>query len=726
MLITRSIILSLLAVFALGVLLFLLLRRRREETRALEGLASAEARGLHLPASLHPVIDTARCMGSLACVRACPEGDILGIVDGSARLIEGARCIGHGRCAAECPVDAIRLVFGTSERGVDLPELSGEFESSRPGVYVVGELGGMGLIKNAITQGVEVVEYLQGRLNRAGDDRVDVCIVGAGPAGLAAAACRAAGLSHRVLEQDTFGGTVAHYPRQKLVMTEKVEIPGYGFFGRPRMRKEEVLERFREIVDRTGVVIEEGVRVEGLEGSVDDFVVHTSRGAVPARRVVFAVGRRGSPRRLGVPGEELPKVAYRLVEPEQYQGTRVLVVGGGDSALEAAIQLAEETDAHVDLSYRGAAFGRCRADNRERIEALVARGRVDAHLETQVAGIVEDAVVLARGETSVRLPNDYVIVNVGGELPSGFLDKVGIAVRRHEGEEAAVARRPEKELEERASRRFALALFTLGLGITAALAAIGWQYYLLPLEARRASPLHAALGSAGWWGHGVGIAATLFMLLNFVYAARKRLGWLRGTGRTRDWLTFHLFVGFMSPVIIAFHAAFQSRNLLATVTAGALAVVVLTGILGRFIWGLLPVVGGRTVALPVLEASLLRHRQNVRDLAPRGHLTRWTQGDPPRGSLVGHLLALPVERLRLRRDLARAARSLPDLAARAQLAAEARALARLRTQVGFHRGLRGLLSGWRAFHVSLAVLMVLVIVAHVAVSLLLGYRWIFS
>ena len=419
----------LVVVAGVGVAVMVSMRKKREARDTAAFHASRE-RELHIPVSLHPVIDPDICIGSLACVRACPEGDILGIVEGTARLIEGAKCIGHGRCAEECPVDAIKLVFGSGERGVDLPSLGSGFETSRPGVHVVGELGGMGLIKNAIAQGVQVVDHLAKTVANPGNGAVDVAIVGAGPAGLAAAAaCRTQGLSFRLLEQNTLGGAVAHYPRQKLVMTESVEVPGYGRIGKKTLRKEEILETFRDLATTTGVQVEEGVKVERLEGELDRFVLHTTRGTIEARRVVLAVGRRGTPRKLGVPGEELGKVTYGLIDPDQYEGKRVMVIGGGDSAIEAAVLLAEDTGAEVSISYRGPAFGRCRPANREAVERLVDEGRVHAFMHSNVRAIEDDAVLIDVDGRQAWLANEYVIVNIGGELPFAFLENVGVEVK---------------------------------------------------------------------------------------------------------------------------------------------------------------------------------------------------------------------------------------------------------------------------------------------------------
>jgi len=718
-------------------------RRRRRHAQAVRAIAEGEQRGVRMPFTLHPVINPDICIGSLTCLKACPEGDILGVIGGAARLIHPDHCIGHGRCAAECPVGAIKLVFGTSERGVDLPMVDQYFESSRLGVHVVGELGGMGLIKNAITQGVQVSERLAQVIppNGAAAGTVDVAIVGGGPAGLATAlGLKAAGRTFRVLEQGSLGGTIANYPRQKVVMTEPAQIPFYGKLGKRKISKEELLTVWQGALRKGGVRIDEGVVVDSIEGNDGAFRLVTKKGTVQARKVVLAMGLRGTPRKLGVQGEELAKVAYRLIDPDQYMGCRVLVVGGGDAAIEAAVQLAEESDAEVTISYRSDAFSRAREANRSKINKLITSRRIRAVMSSEVDKILADEVVLTASGSPVVLRNDFVIVSIGGDLPLEFLSRSGISLKKHFGEElakptgrvVAMARRglAKEDREQEGRRRAHVVYLATGALILAWLAVKGWDYYLLSRVERLHSPLHATLRSAGPWGHGVGIVATAFMLLNFLYPVRKRTRALSGVGSIRSWLDFHMFVGFMSPLVIAFHAAFQSNNHLATGTAAALLIVVLTGIFGRFIYGLVPASGGKDVELADLlgrwERLKARLEPMIQDSDNPALLQRVfaiAASPPRRGSLLGLFLRLPFAKLAARLRLLRASAHFADGDDYAEFREGYLRLHRIRTQIGFYQALKSLMRTWRMFHASLAGFLVVAIAAHIAVSLYLGYGW---
>jgi len=418
------------APLAIYVIWYLVSRSRLKRQSFVAQKEAIEA-GLTEPASLHPAIDYTRCIGCGSCVSACPEQEhhtVLGIIDGKADLVGPTNCIGHGACAPACPVDAITLVFGTARRGVDLPKVSPWFETNVPGVFVAGELGGMGLIRNAVEQGRQAMAEILSRRPRGDGEELDVVIVGAGPAGFSASlAALEAKLRFVTLEQESLGGCVFQYPRGKIVMTQPAVLPIVGKVKVSLTTKEELLNVWLDAQKQTGLTINENERVESVTPSGDGFVVKTSKGEYRARTVLLSVGRRGTPRKLGAPGEDRSKVVYRLIDPEQYVGQRVLVVGGGDSALEAAASLAE-AGASATLSYRGDAFGRAKQRNRERIKAAVEHGSLSILLKSEIEEIGAESVRLRHEGQSIEIANDAVIVNAGGVLPTDFLKSIGIAV----------------------------------------------------------------------------------------------------------------------------------------------------------------------------------------------------------------------------------------------------------------------------------------------------------
>jgi thioredoxin reductase/NAD-dependent dihydropyrimidine dehydrogenase PreA subunit len=382
-------------------------------------------------------VDPLKCIGCGSCISACPEQPehhVLGLIGGKARLVSPTECIGHGACRSACPVGAIELVFGTATRGVDLPRVSPWFETNVAGVFIAGELGGMGLIRNAVEQGRQAVEQIHARRARGGAE-LDLVIVGAGPAGFAASlAALERRMKFATLEQESLGGCVFQYPRGKIVMTQPARLPIVGDIRLRTTSKEELLELWRAIERKVGLRVRCGERVEGIARAGDGFVVRSTGGEHRARSVLLAIGRRGTPRKLGVQGEDLPKVTYRLIEPEQYAGRHVLVVGGGDSALEAAASVAETGSAgSVVLSYRGDAFSRAKPRNRERIAAAERAGRLHVMLKSQVEAIEPQAVTLKAGEGTQRFANDAVIVSAGGILPGDFLRSIGIEIETKYG-----------------------------------------------------------------------------------------------------------------------------------------------------------------------------------------------------------------------------------------------------------------------------------------------------
>ncbi len=418
-----------------GLVLFVLhvRRRRRLERQSLKAL---ESTGAAEPASLHPVIDPGTCIGCSSCVKSCPEQahhTVLGIVDGRAVLVSPGDCIGHGACKTACPVNAITLVFGSERRGVDIPVLTPKFESTVPGIFVAGELGGMGLIRNALEQGRQAVDAIA-ETRRATGQELDLLIVGAGPSGFAATlTAKSKNMRYVTVEQEALGGAVFQYPRGKLVMTAPATVPLLGKVNFRQTSKEALLQFWTEAERKTGIKINYQERVEEITRTGDSFIVKTNRGTYPTRSVLLAIGRRGTPRKLGVPGEELPKVVYRLIDPEQYKGQHVLVVGGGDSALEAAASIAEAGGGGVVLSYRGAEFDRAKARNRERINAAAKGGILKVMMKSSVKHIEAQSVAIEGDGGMSKVRNDAVIVSAGGVLPSDFLKRVGITVETKRG-----------------------------------------------------------------------------------------------------------------------------------------------------------------------------------------------------------------------------------------------------------------------------------------------------
>jgi thioredoxin reductase (NADPH) len=411
--------------------------RRKHEAKVIATMEDMAALGEIVPDTIHPVIDLDLCIGSGGCVAVCPEKMVIGIVHGQAVLINPLACIGHSACVDACPVKAIKLVFGSKDRGVELPRLDPNFQTTRPGVYIVGELGGMGLIRNAVMQGRQAAEHITKAGPQGTGDALDALVVGAGPAGVSATLSFVQA-KKRVLmvERGALGGTIMHYPRAKVVMTGTLDFALYGAVKRKKMSKEELIELWGSIAKKTNLPTKTGITVQGLTQEADGmWRADTTDGPIRAANVLLALGRRGTPRKLDVPGEEQAKVHYSLLEPEPFEGKHVLVVGGGNSAVETALSLADfGRCASVAISYRKGAFARCRADNRRRIDELIKSGAVKALMPTEVKSIGETDVELAEGDRVEKRPNDAVIVQIGGTAPSELLQTFGIEVVTKRGE----------------------------------------------------------------------------------------------------------------------------------------------------------------------------------------------------------------------------------------------------------------------------------------------------
>lgn len=419
------------------ITVFLFSRKKKVKSNVVEKkVAQAKEDGLFEPVSLYPHIDLNICIGSAACVADCPEKDILGIVDGVATVINTANCVGHGACFHACPVEAITLRIGTESRGVDLPHINQNFETNTKGIYIAGELGGMGLIKNSVEQGQQAIESIVNSKKISKSNVLDVVIIGAGPAGISATlSAKEHNLSTVTLEQDSLGGTVYTFPRAKIVMTAPMELPLYGKAKLYDTSKDELLQLWKKVIAEQDIKINENTKVEQIipiENNTFKIITNTNEEFI-CNNVLLAIGRRGSPRKLGVPGEDTTKVAYRLLEPELIQNKKVLVVGGGDSAIETALLLVEENE--VTLSYRSDKFSRLKPKNKEKIDQAIDNKQVHVIFNSNVISINEDNVLLKINEDSnaIQIENDLVYIFAGGELPTSFLQKAGVQITKRFG-----------------------------------------------------------------------------------------------------------------------------------------------------------------------------------------------------------------------------------------------------------------------------------------------------
>ena len=426
-------------VLLIVLLIYMQLRKSNKQSKTVkEKIERAKQLGFHEPVSLHPVVNLDVCIGSAACVAACPEKDILGLVDGKAATINASRCVGHGACFHSCPLGAISLVIGTEKRGVDLPHVSHEFETNVKGIFIAGELGGMGLIKNAVTQGKQAIDNIAKNLSSSAKSEYDIVIVGAGPAGISASlTAKEKELRSITLEQDSLGGTVYSFPRKKIIMTAPMHLPLYGKVKYTEMTKMELLTLWNDVLMKNKISIQENERVLSIEKHEDHFVVQTNKKTVTANAVLLTIGRRGTPRKLGVEGEGLEKVSYRLIEPELISNQNVLVAGGGDSAIEAALALLEGNN-NITISYRGDSFSRLKPKNFENIKNAADERKIDIVFKSNVTAISEKAVKIMFEKDGITLEkeikNDLVFILAGGELPNEFLTKAGIRITKKYGE----------------------------------------------------------------------------------------------------------------------------------------------------------------------------------------------------------------------------------------------------------------------------------------------------
>ncbi len=435
-LLEQIIIYGTVAILCFTTIFFYMRKKKVKSIKIVKKVEVAKEEGLFEPVSLYPYIDLNTCIGSGACITECPEKDILGIADGIATVINSANCIGHGACFHACPVEAISLRIGTESRGIELPHVDESFETNIKGMYIAGELGGMGLIKNSVEQGSQAIENMVKHKKSSKENVLDVVIVGAGPAGISATlAAKKHGLSSITLEQDSLGGTVYTFPRSKVVMTAPMDLPLYGKVKLYNTSKDELIELWNKVISEHDLEIVENTKVDQiipLENDTFKIITNTGHEYI-SNQVLMSIGRRGTPRKLGIPGEELPKVAYRLLEPERIADKKIVVVGGGDSAIESALLLKDNND--VILSYRKDQFARLKPKNKEKILEAAIDNSIDVQFNTNLISLEENNVLIkgTNNDVTKQVENDLVYIFAGGELPTKFLQNAGIEISKRFG-----------------------------------------------------------------------------------------------------------------------------------------------------------------------------------------------------------------------------------------------------------------------------------------------------
>ena len=431
----------------IAVAIFSILKKTKKSKKAISTLEKNIRANLNEPATLHPEINDSLCAGCGACVKACPEGEILQLINHKAVLVYPTKCIGHGACEQSCPFGAIDLVFGTKSRGMEIPRISSEFETNIPGLYIAGELGGMGLIRNAIKQGKLAAYDAISKLSNNHPTDTDIFIVGAGPAGFSAAlASKEKNQRYIIIEQNSFGGTVFNFPRQKIVTSHPLEFPiiGNKKFKSNIVSKEEILSVFAKIKSENNLVINEKESFKNLKQlSNGTFEIETSKNTYTSKKVILGMGVRGSPRKLGLPNEDLAKVTYNLIDPEEYRNSSIAIIGGGNAGLEAAQYLSKpHLKNKVHLVVRGGvtdAFSRSNEQNQKLVFELFEKKMISIHYDSAVKIIEKDHIIITKENNDLKLMNDYIFIFAGADVPFKFLMSLGITIDKAHGEKKKIS-----------------------------------------------------------------------------------------------------------------------------------------------------------------------------------------------------------------------------------------------------------------------------------------------
>lgn len=730
-------------VFSLGISFLAVLVRRAELTR-MAGRVAARERVQRLGGDVsdahHPVVDLSRCMGCATCVAACPEEGVLEIVHGQASVVRLARCKGIAACERECPVGAIDVRPSPTTSESNAPLIGEEGEAvGREGLFLAGEIASPALIVTAMEQGKRVAGQVAQRV-KGGERRseLDLLIAGAGPAGLACALeAKRLGLRYRLIDRaPTIGGTVATYPRRKLVVTRPIELPLHGKLRGTQFGKEELMELWQEVAGRNDLAFEGDVELEAIDVGPDGVhVVKTKSGEIRATHVCLALGRRGSPRTLNVIGEGLPKVAYGLLDAGLFAERRVLVVGGGDSAVEAALALSSQPGTDVTLTYRKAGFFRVSTRNEERLAEAEKSGKLRLLTHSRITEIRPEEVELeVRGEEAserLTLPNDDVLVLAGGTTPRALLERCGVSFASPSQEPSA--KPPARVTVAEAGTGLARAL---GIAFALTTAALTWalvfaDYYWLPLEHRPTHARHPFLRPGMGAGLVFGFAGAALVAVNLAYLLRRSTRISFQLGSLQTWMTSHVATGLLAFLCVLLHAAMAPRDSLGGHAFWVLFALLVTGAIGRYLYAWVPrAANGRELNLAEVKAQLqeidgqwLQGEQNFRRRV-REEIYELIERAQWKSSLLGRICGVVSGHRSARKRLLVLAREgqaegIPEETLRETLGLARRAY-RAALAAAHFEDLRALLASWRYLHRWGGLMLVLLIAMHVIHALIYG------